>query len=666
MRSIVLEKRNWQRAVLPALISFAAFSVQLDVLRVEGSWGKVFFLNLIGSFRGFSILNALELPCLLLLYCFIMSIAGEPKKRDWTVIIPSVLFSLFMVFGYSFTKDNTWNLVMQVNNGQFLKAAFVFAGYYILFESLLRLLYYAADNYLLSMPDKLSDGNSRTYLPGKRIGLLTRYMTSLEEHPFRTVFLTLMIAYIPYYIVSYPSKFMGDTGSQIVQAFSELKSSGMAYLPNSRLLSDSVFLNQHHPVFHTLLLHGFLLLGVGLFQSFNAGSFLFALFQSFCLISAISFAVKALLRGHDIAPKYAIAVLAYCFIHPVVHAYMFVVTKDVLYAASFLFLTTNLYMLLKGKNTGKTDIGITIGCVCMLMFRNDSQYILPFGFALIALIHRPVRKRALVLAGFTSIFGVLVFHFLFPAFGITSGSKREMLSVPFQQTARYVRYHANEVTAEEKKAINAVLKYKKLKKRYNPNISDPVKSTYNEKASAGELLEYFRVWFQMFLKHPGVYIQATMNNYYQFFYPSREFNLLYNYKFSAHCMKVTNKRIRALRRSFSYPEKTSRIRGVSDAILGKIGKVPGFSIMMTPAVYVWTILTLVFFGIRKRNTACCALLILPLTIILMCVLGPCNGYYTRYQYPIIIIMPFLLPAFAHFLAGDSVRVSEVKAGSLAD
>ena len=131
---------------------------------------------------------------------------------------------------------------------------------------------------------------------------------------------------------------------------------------------------------------------------------------------------------------------------------MFVVTKDVLYAASFLFLTTNLYMLLKGKNTGKTDIGIITGCVGMLLFRNDAQYILPLGFALIALIHRPVRKRALALAGFTLAFGVLVFHCLFPALGITPGSKREMLSVPFQQTARYVRYHANEVTAEEKKS----------------------------------------------------------------------------------------------------------------------------------------------------------------------------------------------------------------------
>ena len=584
MRSIVLENRNWKRAVLPALLSFAAFSIQLDVLSVAGSWGNVFFLNLIGSFRGFSILNALEFPCLLLLYCFIMSIAGEPKKRDWTVIIPSVLFSLFMVFGYSFTKDNTWNLVMQVKNGQLLKAAFVFAGYYILFESLLRLLYYAADNYLLSMPEKLSAENNRTCSPGRHSGLLTRYMNSLEEHPFRTVFLTLVIAYIPYFLVSYPAKFMGDTGPQIIQAFSELKSSGLAYLPNSRLLSDSVFISQYHPVFHTLLLHGFLLLGAGLFQSFNAGIFIYALFQSFCLISAISFAAKVLLRGHDIAPAYAIAVLAYCFIHPVVHAYMFVITKDVLYAASFLFLTTNLYLLLKGKNTGKTDIGIIIGCVGMLMFRNDAQYILPFGFALIALIHRPVRKRAFVFAGFTLAFGVLVFHSLFPALGITPGSKREMLSVPFQQTARYIRYHANEVTEKEKKAINAVLKYKKLEKKYDPDISDPVKSTYNEKASAGELLDYFRVWFQMFLKHPEVYIQATMNNYYQFFYPSREFNLLYNYKFSALCMKVTNKRIAALGQSFYYPKKTRWIRGTSDAILGKIGTVPGFSIMMTPAI----------------------------------------------------------------------------------
>ena len=164
-----------------------------------------------------------------------------------------------------------------------------------------------------------------------------------------------------------------------------------------------------------------------------------------------------------------------------------------------------------------------------------------------------------------------------------------------------------------------------------------------------------------------------MNNYYQYLYPypnlypNRAFKFKkYTYRYSARWMRATNKKIGALGMSFSYPEKTNRIRGIVDAVMRKIDAVPGFSFIMTPAVYVWTIIMLFFFGIRKSNTACLALLILPLTILLMCMLSPCNGFYVRYLYPIIVIIPFLFPALAHFLARDSARVSEVKAVSLAE
>ena len=38
-----------------------------------------------------------------------------------------------------------------------------------------------------------------------------------------------------------------------------------------------------------------------------------------------------------------------------------------------------------------------------------------------------------------------------------------MLSIPFQQTARYVTKYSDEVTEEEKDAINNVLQYDNLK-----------------------------------------------------------------------------------------------------------------------------------------------------------------------------------------------------------
>ena len=83
-----------------------------------------------------------------------------------------------------------------------------------------------------------------------------------------------------------------------------------------------------------------------------------------------------------------------------------------------------------------------------------------------------------------------------------------MLSVPFQQTARYLREYPDDVTASEKKAINRILDYDVLAEKYNPELSDPVKITFrfrdddNDPKLDGYMNDYFKAWFAMFRRHP--------------------------------------------------------------------------------------------------------------------------------------------------------------------
>lgn len=73
---------------------------------------------------------------------------------------------------------------------------------------------------------------------------------------------------------------------------------------------------------------------------------------------------------------------------------------------------------------------------------------------------------------------------MLPSLKITGGSVRESLSVPFQQTARYVRDYGDEVTEEVKEAIDSILRYDLLASKYNPNLSDPVKKLFNENSES--------------------------------------------------------------------------------------------------------------------------------------------------------------------------------------
>ncbi len=629
------QKAAWKRVVLAALITFLAFSAELDIPASEGSALRVFVLSLLGSFRGFHVSDALQLPGLVLLYWFLESKTGKPERKEWTVFVPSILFAFFMVFGYSFEKSGSWDLVLGIRNGQILKAALVFCGYVILFARVLHSLFSVLDRSVPSVPERLSP---------VRGGILGRFRRHVEEKPFRTLFLTLLIAYIPHILLSYPAIFMGDSRTQIVQAFRELKTTGIAYLTQDRLLSPSVFINQHHPVFHTWLLHLCLLLGEALFGSFSQGIFFCTLLQALGLIAAFSFTAAVLLRDRVIKPEHAILLIGYAILHPMIHNYICLITKDVVFAVFFVLLVCGCYLLLSGRRGGRIYACMAVACLGVMFFRNDWKYLLLPALLVTALLHRPSRKIFLLFACAALPVLFAVYGLLFPALRYTPGSVREMLSIPFQQTARYVLYHPDDVSEEERAAIDAVLDYDSLGKLYNPDKSDAVKGTYREEAGKKELLRYFRAWAAMLRRHPGTYVQATMNNYYQFFYPSTRF-WIYNYQWSEQNMDDINDGIMSLGQSFYHPKQTEHFRYASDAVNISLLSFPGTSLLMTPAVYSWLLIAMLFYAFRRKKRAALAVLVHALGILLVCMTGPCNGYYGRYLFPLVALMPSLILMF---------------------
>ena len=633
-------EKQLKRVFLETVITFFAFSIRLKSLDIKGPALQVFTLNLVGSFRGFSVANAVMFPCLLLLFLYIEKKLVGQRKTDWTITILSVIFALFMVFGFSFEENNSWSLVMGLRKAEAVKAVMIFLGYFILFKQGLRYLYFLLDKAAYHPRKKLCSVK-------KGAGFRRMIMRLMTRQPFWTVLLTLIIVYIPYAVVSYPAIFMGDTTPQIGQAFSELKLA-MGYMTPDRLLSDAVYINQHHPVVHTMLIHWCILLGDRVLHSFNVGIFIYCAIQELCLMTAIAYATSVVFRKTGKSTCYIAGVLLYSFLHPLIHNYMFLVTKDIIYTAFIVLLLVNLYLLMSDQEKIERKglyIKVGIACIGMLLFRNDSRYVLILSFLMIAFSCRRLRKAALVYSGFVLLFSVLFFNILLPALYITPGSKREMLSVPFQQTARYVLYHEKEVTEEEKNAIDGVLDYDALAEKYDPNKSDNVKSTFHEDASKEDLLRYFRAWKAMLIKHPGTYIQATMNNYYQYFFPGNTRFIRFSYDWSNTCMGRANTALEPMARSFSYPEKTAAARSFCDQFFKRINSFPVISLLMTPAVYTWLLMIMLFYSFRRKNQKAFSIVVMPLVILLICILGPCNGDYGRYTFPIVITLPFLIPIY---------------------
>ena len=86
---------------------------------------------------------------------------------------------------------------------------------------------------------------------------------------------------------------------------------------------------------------------------------------------------------------------------------------------------------------------------------------------------------------------------MLPVWNVSPRGKQEALGGLFQQTARVVTYYGDEITEEEKEAIDAILPYDSLSKRYDAILTDSVKKKFNQNATSEQLNNYYKCWFSM-------------------------------------------------------------------------------------------------------------------------------------------------------------------------
>ena len=240
-----------------------------------------------------------------------------------------------------------------------------------------------------------------------------------------------------------------------------------------------------------------------------------------------------------------------------------------------------------------------------------------------------------------------------PAHAISPASRREALSIPFQMTARFVQKHDGAhsgvkngtddglVTKKEREAIDRVLNYKTLGKRYNPNKSDAVKSDYNEYASQEDIDAYFAVWAEMFWKDPECYISAFVNNYYGYFYPSENDVLFYGSTTMRRCIARKGNQIAP----FDFAVMEGPINKFCSQVVNiyrvAIQSIPLLSLTLCSATYVWGMAISSIYLLRARKWRSLALWLPLWCVLAVCLIGPCNGAtYMRYIYPVVLIAPF--------------------------
>ena len=196
--------------------------------------------------------------------------------------------------------------------------------------------------------------------------------------------------------------------------------------------------------------------------------------------------------------------------------------KDTIYTCFVMWYVIFLDKFIKEKKMTIKELLIFILILFgVVLFRNNGIYVIFLSLPFACIYSKELRKKLIVVFLITISFYGVFDKVILPYYKITPGSVRETLSIPFQQTARYVKYYSDDLSAKEIKIIDKVLEYDTIADRYDPTLADPVKNKYNKDATSDDLKEYLKVWFKCFFRHPLVYIEATVHNIYGYFSPQQ-------------------------------------------------------------------------------------------------------------------------------------------------
>ena len=281
----------------------------------------------------------------------------------------------------------------------------------------------------------------------------------------------------------------------------------------------------HHSVLYAVI-HGDL---ISLFEKTghaNWGLWLFVALHYLAFVLTFGYAAGQL-RKYGVKKHIRSAIIVLWCLSPFCVGYIGVAMKDVLYSLLMFLCTMFLMNCLSEEDPLKCRryfIGIIVSSVLFSLLRKNGVYILFLAivYSLFLLIKKRVSINILLVLLISLVLSLSFDALINSVYNAKETSSREALSLPFQQTARYVRDHGDDVTDVEREIIDKVLPYDELSEQYNPRLSDSVKNRYKDDDSA--LAPYFKVWAKQFTKHPITYFAATLEQNYYLFVPETQYD----------------------------------------------------------------------------------------------------------------------------------------------
>lgn len=552
-------------------------------------------------------MSAVSAMLFLMIYLLLRNIFFKCKFKKLNFFL-SFFISLSYIIGYSFHKGKSIQLLLETYQNQF-RTLICFIGFVVIFYIISELISYIKVKYLYDF---------------KGLDYLNKYKF-YKTHPKLSITCLILICWLPYIIILYPGLMSPDGNVQVSQFFGVDTSSILGVVEN---VSGSV-ITGHHPIAITYLFGFFVKVGK-LLGNDNLGLYIFVLIQTLCMSILFSHVISYLnsLKIHKVIS--VLALLGYALLPFFPQAAMTMV-KDSVSICFFILFTL---CVLKICNQDKVNwLTLFVSLIGMALSRKEYVYIILIELGVILFSQKSQRKKICITLLCFLFFNSGYNYIVFDIMEIPKGSTREMLSIPFQQTARLIWEKGYDVIEDEDKVlINKVLDGENLGKLYKPIISDPVKATFNEKATKEDLLNYFKIWGKYGLRYPNIYISATINNTYGYFYLDRVNSTGY---------MDSSDIVKSGKFNFTEPEILKPIRTVFVKANELLRLTAPFNILCRIALYTWLLISVVFYIIKRKKYANITPIIPFILILCVCIISPVSGNF-RYAYGMIFGFPLIM------------------------
>jgi len=526
------------------------------------------------------------------------------RQKNVAVSVLSAFFAICTVVGISYDKTGSWNCIFLFQL-QFVLALFVTLGYYFLYKNSILMLGYVLERKKEWM--RFETANKVEYI-------------LFEKHVFLGPFILVVLLGLPWLIAFCPGTLQWDAHAQLWMNLGAVEKTG------------------HFPVAITELMGGCIRLGRMIFHSDSVGLFLYTFTQFMLQALTFSYGFYVMWRMRvPILIRWTALFLWTVF--PFFPIWGYTMVKDTMhYIFVLLFVITLQDVLYDRKKAVKWWQIVLFICSVLgiVLTRNDGRYIVLLSLLCAFFMFRKYWRFFLAGVCTCILAVVLVEGVYMPYHNIASGPTGEMLSVPLQQTARYLRVHYEEVTVEEAEILQEgfLIKLKDVGNAYNPVISDPVKGNFQLHPDGEYLKQYFTVWFKQFCKHPDTYIQAFLNQIYGYFYPN-----VHNYGDYMGVFYIGNsEKWHDGYLDIEYTMENNRMRQILEHSFWLLEKVPVFCMFFSAGFHTYLLLGTVVYLLARKKQRELLVLIPCLVVLLICIASPVNAF-LRYMMPIMVTLP---------------------------